>query len=107
MGNAISLCSKARQPRAMLILRDVAARRRTNDGARRSGYCSFASVTPCNVSSAFGMLMTAIDPIRNDPRATDGDIRQGVFGNLRRRTRHGHTASAVRCRAGFARERDR
>jgi hypothetical protein len=51
----------------MLILRDVAARRRTNDGPRRFGYCSFASITPCNVSPAFGMLMTATDPIRNDP----------------------------------------
>jgi hypothetical protein len=91
----------------MLILRDVAARRRTNEGTRRFGYCSFASIAPCNVSSAFGMLMTAIDPIRNDPQATDGDIRQGVLGNLRRRTGHGHTASAVRWRAGFARERDR
>jgi aerobic-type carbon monoxide dehydrogenase small subunit (CoxS/CutS family) len=91
----------------MLILRDVAARRRTNDGPRRFGYCSFASITPCNVSSAFGMLMTATDPIRNDPRATDGDIREGACGNLRRCTRHGHIVGAGRRRIGSARERDR
>jgi carbon-monoxide dehydrogenase small subunit len=43
-----------------------------------------------------GMLMTAIDLLRKRPLATDGEIREGLSGNLCRCTGYQHIVDAIR-----------
>ena len=43
-----------------------------------------------------GMLMTGVDLLRKNPLATDGEIREGLSGNLCRCTGYEHIVQAIR-----------
>ena len=43
-----------------------------------------------------GMLMTGVDLLRKKPLATDGEIREGLSGNLCRCTGYEHIVQAIR-----------